>query len=187
MKVTKEKAAAHRAAIVKSASNLFRARGIDRVGVAEVMQAAGLTHGGFYGHFASKDALVSEACSAAFAEGVERVSRDTDLGAYVTRYMALLGRDPTLGGCPIASLGGEITHQDAEVQAQFAAGLASYLDSVTALLRRSTDLSAEEARTQAIGTLAALVGGMVLAKSMEQARPDISAEILAAMPQTLAR
>src|SRR5687768_14918347 len=73
VKVTKEQAAAHRAAIVAAAGRLFRERGFDGVGVAEITRAAGLTHGGFYGHFASKDALAAEACGQAFAESLARL------------------------------------------------------------------------------------------------------------------
>ncbi|WP_247896718.1 TetR/AcrR family transcriptional regulator [Azospirillum argentinense] len=76
MKVSKEKAAENRAAIVKAAGRLFRERGFDKVGVAEITKAAGLTHGGFYGHFASKDALAAEACEAAFAESLGRLPAD---------------------------------------------------------------------------------------------------------------
>jgi TetR/AcrR family transcriptional repressor of nem operon len=185
MKVTREKSAAHRAAIVKAAADLFRTRGVDGVGVAEIMQAAGLTHGGFYGHFASKDALVAEACGLAFNEGVERVARDTDLAGYVTRYMSLLHRDRSLGGCPMAALGGEIERQDEAVQENFTDGVARYLASVEDLLRRSSDLTPEQARIQAIGTVATLVGGMVLARATAQAQPDLSAEILRALPEAI--
>ena len=66
VKVSKEQAAQHRAAIVEAAARLFRERGLDGVGVAEITRAAGLTHGGFYGHFASKEALAQEACARSF-------------------------------------------------------------------------------------------------------------------------
>ena len=70
VKVTKQQAAENRAAVVKAAGRLFRAHGFDGVGVAEITRAAGLTHGGFYGQFASKDALAAEACGQAFAESL---------------------------------------------------------------------------------------------------------------------
>ena len=78
MKVSREQAAANRAAVVKAASRLFRSHGFDGVGVAEITRAAGLTHGGFYGQFASKDALAEEACDQAFAETVNRLQARLD-------------------------------------------------------------------------------------------------------------
>lgn len=100
MKVNKETAAKHRAAIVAEAANLFRERGFDGVGVAEIMQAAGLTHGGFYGHFASKDALAAEASTKAFADGAARVEKDKDLAAYLGRYLSERHRDASAAADP---------------------------------------------------------------------------------------
>ena len=108
MKVTKEQAAAHRAAIVAAAGRLFRERGFAGVGVAEITRAAGLTHGGFYGHFASKDALAAEACGQAFAESLAllqaRLDRpDGDLLRYLDSYLSERHRDRRDGGCPMAA------------------------------------------------------------------------------------
>jgi TetR/AcrR family transcriptional repressor of nem operon len=188
MKVTREKAAAHRTAIVKAAADLFRARGLGGVGVAEIMQAAGLTHGGFYGHFKSKDALAAEACSAAFAEGLERVASDTDIASYVTNYFSETHRDRRDGGCPMVALGSEITHQDKEVQAKFAEGIAAYLAGVEKLLQRTgPDEDPAAVRAQAISTVAGLVGGMILARATAAVQPQLSAEIMSTLPQTLRR
>ncbi|WP_374651278.1 TetR/AcrR family transcriptional regulator [Dongia sp.] len=188
MRVTREKAAAHRAAIVKAAADLFRARGLDGVGVAEIMQAAGLTHGGFYGHFKSKDALAAEACRAAFDEGLARVAQDHDLAAYVTNYFTTTHRDRRDGGCPMVSLGSEISHQEIEVQEKFAEGVAAYLAGIEKLLSRTGEgKNPVQIRSQAIGIVAALVGGMILARATAEARPDLSAEILDTLPASLAR
>lgn len=186
MKVTREKAAAHRAAILKAASDLFRERGLDGVGVAEIMQAAGLTHGGFYGHFASKDALAAEACGSAFAEGVGRVSGDSDGRSYVARYVGGQRRKLGSGNCPMASLGSEISRQDAAVQIGFTDGVAEYLDAVTALMARSGASDPAAARRQAIATVSGLVGAMMLARATKEAQPALSSEILDAVEQVLA-
>src|SRR4051794_35553442 len=113
MKVTKEKAAQHRAAIVEAAGRLFRVHGFDGVSVAEIMKAAGLTHGGFYGHFASKEALAAEACGHAFATSLSRVQGSEDasgggLEAYVAGYLSERHRDRNDGGCPMAAYATEV-------------------------------------------------------------------------------
>ncbi|MDY0872645.1 TetR/AcrR family transcriptional regulator [Dongia rigui] len=186
MKVTREKAAAHRAAIVKAAADLFRARGLGGVGVAEIMQAAGLTHGGFYGHFKSKDALAAEACTEAFTEGLQRVAADSDLANYVARYFTKAHRDRHDGGCPMVALGSEIAHQEKDVQAKFADGIAAYLAGIEDLLRRSDDGTDPVAqRAQAIATVATLVGGMILARATAETKPELSAEILETLPRVI--
>ncbi|MBI2257082.1 MAG: TetR/AcrR family transcriptional regulator [Proteobacteria bacterium] len=186
MKVTREKAAAHRAAIVKAAADLFRARGLDGVGVAEIMQAAGLTHGGFYGHFKSKDALAAEACLAAFNEGLERVAADTNLAGYVARYFTKAHRDRHDGGCPMVALGSEIAHQEKDVQAKFAEGIAAYIAGIEDLVRRSDgEQDPAGQRAQAITAVATLVGGMILARATAEAQPSLSAEILDILPRAI--
>src|SRR3954470_22008673 len=130
MKVTKEKAAEHRAAILKAACRLFRERGFDGVGVAEITREAGLTHGGFYGHFASKDALAAEACEYAFSAGTIRLSESAALPDYVASYLTERHRDRGDGGCPMAALATQIPRQDETVEASFADGVAAYLEAM---------------------------------------------------------
>jgi TetR/AcrR family transcriptional regulator, transcriptional repressor for nem operon len=187
MKVTREKAAAHRAAIVKAAADLFRARGLDGVGVAEIMQSAGLTHGGFYGHFKSKNALAAEACLAAFNEGLERVAADESVAGYVARYFSTTHRDRRDGGCPMAALGSEIAHQEQEIQAKFAEGIAAYIAGIEDLLRRTgAENEPDAVRAEAIATVASLVGGMILARATAQVQPELSAEIMDILPRAIA-
>src|SRR4051812_19398836 len=119
MRVSKEKAAQHRAAIVAAAARLFRTRGFDGVGVAEISRAAGLTHGGFYGHFASKDALAGEACEHAFAAGIGRLSESGPLADYIASYLTERHRDRRDGGCPMAALATQIPRQDETVEERF--------------------------------------------------------------------
>src|SRR5947209_13686710 len=75
MRVTKDKAAENRARVVREAARLFRDRGVDGVGVADVMKQAGLTHGGFYNHFASKESLAAEAITLAFDQAIARLQK----------------------------------------------------------------------------------------------------------------
>lgn len=185
MKVSKEKAAEHRAAIVAAAGRLFRERGFDKVGVAEITKAAGLTHGGFYGHFASKDALAAEACGAAFQESLGRLpadeaSPDGPLSAFLDRYLTALHRDRPDAGCPMSAFAAEVARQDPAVQARFGEGLERFFEVVEKRLPDTVKEPAER-RARAVAIVSALVGGMALARATAQAVPDLSAEILAAL------
>lgn len=184
MKVTKEKAAEHRAAIVSAATRLLRERGLDGVGVAEITKAAGLTHGGFYGHFASKDALVAEACGQAFDNAVSRLpggdtAKVADLTAYLDNYLSELHRDRPGGGCPMTAYASEIPRQGEAVQSRCAHGIARFIDGIGEQLPDGTS------RAQAILMLSAMVGGLVLSRATAQGAPEVSAEILESLKQQL--
>lgn len=177
MKVTKEKAAEHRAAIVKAAGRLFRERGLDGAGVAEITKAAGLTHGGFYGHFASKDALVAEACDQSFANTLKRLpggeaATAPDLLAYLDGYLSEQHRDRPGAGCPMAAYASDIARQDETVQIRCAHGIENFIDG---FMER---LPAGMSRAQAILMMSAMVGGMTLARATAKSAPELSAEIL---------
>ena len=186
MKVSKQQAAEHRAAMVDAAARLFRERGFDGVAVAEITRAAGLTHGGFYGHFASKEALAEEACVHSFAEALERMGVAGDLDRYLDTYLSPRHRDARGDGCPMAALAAEIPRREEGLQDRFAAGVAAYVAALADELRRA-GLTAAEARERALLTLAALVGGMALARATAAAAPDLSAEFLATLRRELAR
>lgn len=184
MKVTKEKAAEHRAAIVTAATRLFRERGLDGVGVAEITKAAGLTHGGFYGHFASKDALVAEACGQSFANILKRLpggetATAPDLAAYLDNYLSERHRDRPGGGCAISAYGSDISRQDAAVQSRCAQGIDRYVDGILA------QMPAGASRAQVMLLLSAMVGAMTLARATAQSEPDLSAEILKSVREQL--
>src|SRR5690242_4976133 len=112
MRVTREQAAENHDRIVETAARLFRERGFEGVGVAELMQAAGLTHGGFYGHFESKEDLMERACERALEGSTERWRRRADgargpaaLRALARGYLTERHRDDPGNGCLLASLG----------------------------------------------------------------------------------
>ena len=111
MKVSREQAAANRERIVEVAGKLFRENGFDGIGVADLMKAAGLTHGGFYGHFKSKDDLAGEACSRAMARASEkwaalaRMPRGDPRAEIVKRYLTESHCDGPGAGCLFAALG----------------------------------------------------------------------------------
>lgn len=189
MKVSKEQAARHRAAIVDAAARLFRERGLDGVGVGEITRAAGLTHGGFYGHFASKEALAEEACARSFDEVVQRLlgrlGADGSLDALLDTYLSPRHRDDPGDGCPMAALGGEIPHREDALQERFSAGVATYIDTLADKLR-AQGLAQPEARARAVLLLSTLVGGLLLARATARAKPELSNELLATLRRELA-
>ncbi len=190
MKVTKQQAAANRAAVVEAAGRLFRARGFGGVGVAEISRAAGLTHGGFYGQFASKDALAAEACDRAFAESLERLEfrlggPEGGLARLLDGYLSPRHRDRPDDGCPMAAYAAEVARGEPALQDRFAAGVERYVDALAEGLPEGGD--AAERRRRALTVLAALVGAMTLARATAATDPELSAELLAAVRQELER
>lgn len=179
MKLSKEQAARNREQILDVASRLFRQRGIDGVSVAEVMDAAGFTHGGFYNHFADKGALAVEAVLAMFENTVGGIERATSEGvdAYVKSYLSPQHRDGD--GCPATALAPEAARHP-EVQAAYADGLEAMIDAFAEALVRSGQVAAREARTAALRKLSEMVGALTLARAVRTAEPKLSNEILRA-------
>jgi TetR/AcrR family transcriptional regulator, transcriptional repressor for nem operon len=170
MKVSREQMAENRRRILDVASRLFREKGFDAVSVAEVMKAAGLTHGGFYGHFSSKDDLVAETIGHVLA-------RDEGSGgglrAYLEDYLAPRHRDDPAGGCPTAGLVADIRHQTPAARAAMTRGLRSQIERVGNAL---PDMDPADRRRAAIGTWAAMVGAVILARAVDD--PALSDEVL---------
>jgi TetR/AcrR family transcriptional repressor of nem operon len=165
MRVSKEQVRANRIRIVETASELFRERGYDGVGVAELMSAAGLTHGGFYKHFGSKADLMSEAMSCGFtrsAESTAGVSREQ----FVENYLSRQHRDDMGKGCVMSALGADTARQSESIKATFAAGIERQL----ALLANENGES-DITRADLIDTIAHAVGALVLSRAC----PDDSA------------
>jgi TetR/AcrR family transcriptional repressor of nem operon len=163
---TKETAERHRR-IVREASHLFRERGFNDVTVAEVMNAAGLTHGAFYSHFASKEALMAAAVEYAMENTLSgvRESFATAEGraAYLDRYLSAKHKDHPAPGCAMAALSGEIRNEP-EVKGAFTAELKGILQAMGG------------ERGEAMFTLAAMVGAMALARAADD--EEFSREML---------
>jgi TetR/AcrR family transcriptional repressor of nem operon len=104
MKVSRDQVAENRRTILDAASRLFRERGYDSVTVAEIMKAAGRTHGGFYGYFPSKDVLIANALEDALSKQQEPTG---DLADFAAGYLSAAHRDNRAGGCPTAALAAE--------------------------------------------------------------------------------
>ena len=169
MRITKEKKLENHARIVATASRLFRERGFDGVGVAELMEGAGLTHGGFYNHFGSKEDLMAEATAQGFSEIAQRYGGQ-DATATVERYVSRQHRDARGQGCPAAALSGEAARQPKETKAAFATGIEGLLRTLEENMA-GNHVPGASARAQAISILAQAVGAIVLSRAC----PDDSA------------
>jgi TetR/AcrR family transcriptional regulator, transcriptional repressor for nem operon len=185
MRVTREQAAANRDRIVETASALFREHGFDGIGVADIMKAAGLTHGGFYGHFASKEKLAAEACGHAGPDSWASwmaAPPEQRLARIVRSYLTPRHRENRTGGCLFAALGSEVARQPRSVRRAFTDRVRAKID----ILRRVVPgRSAAARRGAAMATLAGLVGALILARAVDD--PALSDEILDAAATTFAR
>ena len=191
MGVSREQAAENRRAIVAAATQLFRERGVEAVGLNELMKQAGFTPGGFYNHFASKAALVAEVLASAMAEGVAELAKGarapvdestTALARYISWYLSQAHRDDIDHGCPVAGFAGDAPRLGPGAQSHFAGGLDDQITILAGLIAESGSLAAAgERRTlreRAISLHCEMLGALVLARSVAQAAPALSNEIL---------
>ena len=178
MRITKKKKQENREQILAVASELFRERGFDGVGVAEVMERAGFTHGGFYNHFSSKESLIAEATAEGFARAVE-FHAGLDAIAAVELYVSREHRDARGKGCPAAALSCDAARQPAETRLAFAAGIENILRSLANDMERTHGCGAAGARAQAMGIFAQAVGAIVLSRACPQ-DSSLADEILVA-------
>jgi TetR/AcrR family transcriptional repressor of nem operon len=178
MKVSKQKAAEHRDDILVGASKLFREKGPRGVGIAQLMKAAGLTHGGFYGQFASKDALFGETVELmlrdAAAEASKAFARPDSLGRLAKTYMSSARLKGT-GDCPIVTLAADMPRSSATVQEAFARGLRAYLSA-----GRDDRISSDEWLASTAG-IAMIVGGMLMARAVVAKDPELATAIVNAV------
>jgi TetR/AcrR family transcriptional repressor of nem operon len=180
VKLSKEQAARNRERILEVASRLFRQRGIENVSVAEVMEAAGFTHGGFYNHFVDKEALALEACGTAFSAsiGATRQGTTSGLGSFVKTYLSPAHRDAE-DSCPFSTLASEAARHD-DLQPVFAEGLASTLELFTEALQRSGLAARGADRSRALRLVSEMVGALTLARAVRLAEPQLSNDLLRA-------
>src|SRR5438876_9385003 len=186
MRVTRDQAAANREKILEVAGTLFRERGYDGIGVADIMKRAGLTHGGFYGHFASKDDLAAEITARVLGrEGwLERLtgSASPSMTDVVRKYLTPRHRDDAGHGCLFAALGSDVARQPRSVRHAFTEGLRRRVEVLRQLV---PGRSAAAQRQKALATMAGLVGALVLSRAVDD--PKLSDEILEATAASLGR
>ena len=169
MRITREKKQENHDRIVAIASELFRERGYDGVGVADLMERAGFTHGGFYNHFNSKEDLITEATAKCFGEIAARYSGQDAIAA-IELYISRTHRDARGQGCPAAALSCEAARQPDETRAIFATGIENLLRALEGDMARN-HVSGAGVRAQSISVLAQAVGAIVLSRAC----PDDSA------------
>ena len=173
----KEKAAS-RERVLRIAARKIRAEGVTRPGIAELMKEAGLTHGGFYKHFASRDDLISQAAAVALAEGsakMERAARKNEReprAGLIDAYHGKRHRDAPATGCALVTLGAAAGRGDQHFKEAYEKQVRTYLDLLAGLGDES-----EEAQAEAMLTLSALVGATLMSRAV--ADKDLSDELLA--------
>lgn len=169
MKVSREQVAENRERILEAATQRFRERGFEGIGVADLMKEAGLTHGGFYGHFASKEDLIAQACARASDRSRARWARlserapDNPLAEIARVYLTPQHRDSPGAGCLIAALGPDVARQGPAVRDAVTAGVRAAMDFLTRIV---PGRSRAAKRRKAIASYASMVGGMVLARAV---------------------
>lgn len=201
MKVSKVQAAENRQSILDAAARLYRERGLTGVGVADITRDAGLTHGGLYRHFESKDALVREACARAFDWSIAPLDGHTPNASVADRIQSYLSpqhRDAPGSGCPAAALAVDAARAGGELSQVFAEGIERNIQRFAQLLadaepampavsagtapqdadKTTAAATAATHRARAVQVLATMVGGLVLARATAAAQPGLSEEIL---------
>ena len=180
MKVSREQAAENREKILNLAANMYREKGFDGISIADLMKTAGLTHGGFYGHFSSKEDLMAQACTRAvddlLAQGYARQieHKGDSFEAFIDYYLSLKHRDNSGTGCLMAALGCDAARQSPTVRRVFTDNAKRLANSMKALLKGRVDDS--QVHQQALVTLASLVGAQVIARALDDEK--LSREVL---------
>ena len=180
MRVSQDEKDRSHARIIASAARLVRARGVEGASVNDVMNDAGLTHGGFYKHFESKDALLAAALERAFEEtasmlesqlgGAEAAARSTEFKSF---YLSDGHVASPAIGCPIAALSGDIARGTSALKTRFGKGVRRIVD----LMARGSSGSERVARARATRQLAMMAGAVMIARASD---PDTARDVLAA-------
>ena len=173
MRKSKAEATQTRKRIVTAAAGEFREHGIVATGLADLMQAAGLTHGGFYKHFESKDQVVAEACAESVRVLMEKLQAAPSKGSALASYLSTRHRDDPATGCPLAALGSELARSDAKTRAAATEG---FLRLVNVIAGNSGRVPPEVARRRALVAVSTMIGAVTMSRVVTDA--DLSAEIL---------
>ncbi|WP_211616396.1 TetR/AcrR family transcriptional regulator [Paraburkholderia haematera] len=186
MGVSRQQAVENRHAIVAAAEKLFRERGVDAVGLAELMKAAGFTQGGFYNHFKSKDALVAAVMQKAMEEGGEdfdsrienaRSDEADPVKRNIQWYLSPEHRGSIDAGCPLSGFVGDARRLGDVARGSYAEGLASILERFTKIFEE-TEGSSEGSRKKAINLFSQMVGTLLLSRAVADVDQALADEIL---------
>ena len=182
-----EKEASH-TRIVKAAAAQIRQDGIDAVRVSELMREAGLTHGGFYRHFGSREDLIEEAIDAALTDGSrqadagESLDPAAQLAQIIDSYVSKAHRDNPQVGCAVAALPADVSRSGSRARQAYTRQVRRYIDRLVGLIRAAEP---DTKRDEAILTLSALVGAVAMARAVED--PELSDELLTRTANALHR
>ena len=181
MRVSRIQAAENRQTVINVASRLFRERGFDGIGLKDLMKGAGLTQGGFYKQFASKEDLAAEASRRALESASRRWSDaaaenpDDPLGAVIAFYLSADHREEKMDGCPIVALGSDAARQGSDVKAAFEAGIKAHLEVLGRLI---AETDGEESKGKAMAILTTMVGALTLSRVVND--PNLAQALLEA-------
>src|SRR5271155_4717195 len=180
MRKSKQQAAATRQRIIKAAAAAFRKNGIAATGLSDLMADAGLTHGGFYRHFDSKDQIVAEACTAAVDYLVEQLaaaasgkSPPRGLKTILENYLSAAHRDEPADGCPLAALGSELARADERTRA---AATQAFLKLVGVIAAQFGKTRPDVAKRRALVAAATMIGALTMSRIVTDS--ELSAGIL---------
>ncbi len=176
--------------ILDSAARAIRRAGYDGASVAEIMKEAGLTHGGFYAHFPSRDALLVEAAEHAAARGLAKLTSADEgggagLAALAERYLSDQHVAASEDGCLLAALGSETGRQSPELRAIATRHVRRFAQLLNRLLPKKRGRTEAEADEEALAALSTLVGALILARAVD--RPELSRAIRAAAQRAVSR
>src|SRR5580700_10508253 len=182
MRKSREETVQTRKRIVTAAAGEFRKNGIVATGLADLMTAAGLTHGGFYKHFESKDQLVAEACAEAVKTILEKLAAAaSEKGGAAAAYLSTGHRDNPASGCPLSAIGSEIARSDEKTRAAATAG---FLKLVEIMAGQFGKVAPATARRRALVAVATMIGALTMSRIVTD--PELSAEILKEAERSLA-
>jgi TetR/AcrR family transcriptional repressor of nem operon len=164
MKISRERVVENRRRILDSAARLFRERGFEGVTVAEIMNDAGLTHGAFYGHFASKDELMAQAFHHVLTPHADKPPLSTDLHTFARNYLSVKHRDNVGDGCLFSSLGSEAARASSEARHILTESVRSQIANFS---KSAPGQTPDEKRQAAVGSWAAMIGAITLSRLVD--------------------
>jgi TetR/AcrR family transcriptional regulator, transcriptional repressor for nem operon len=186
MKVTRAQSEENRQVVINTASRLFRERGFDGIGLNDLMNAAGLTHGGFYKKFKSKEDLVVQACARALDKSRVKWSRviarakGNPFAAIVRSYLSDRHRDDKVDGCAFAALGSDAARHGRALRQIFETEIEAHLDLLDSL---SSGDPNEKTRDRSIATLSTMVGALIISRVVNN--PALSKRFLDASAEAI--
>jgi TetR/AcrR family transcriptional repressor of nem operon len=173
MRVTRAQAEENRRTVINEAARLFREHGFDGIGLNDLMAAAGLTQGGFYKQFKSKNDLAAQACEQALTNGAEKMASvvdgagDDPFAELVSQYLSCGHRDHVGEGCAFAALGPDAARHNLGLSRSFEAGLKSHVEILDRAMRASPT---QGARNDPLVVFSTMVGALLLSREQEPAQ-----------------